>query len=117
MYCPQAPFPSLLPQPLPALWVTVTSAFDQPFPLNVPRVSVMAAPARMLPLRSESVIVAAWETHHVTLHACAPPAMTTEKLVPVRAPVPRVPILKVQLAFGGPVSVNTPVNVAAASKQ
>lgn len=40
--------------------------------------------------------------------------MTTEKLVPVRAPV-RVPILKIQIPFAGPSRVKVPVNVAAAS--
>src|SRR2546429_2500601 len=87
-----SPLPPLLAQPVTAVPVTVTSAFDHAFPLNVPRVSVMAAPARMFPLRSESVSVAACETHHDTLHACAPPATTTEKVVPVTAPGPRVPV-------------------------
>jgi hypothetical protein len=77
----------------------------------------MAAPARIVPTKFEFVIVAAWATHHVTLHGCPPPAMTTEKAVPVRAPVPRVPILKIQVPFAGPSSVKTPVNVAAAGKQ
>ena len=44
-------------------------------------------------------------------------AMTTEKLVPVRAPVALVPILKIQMPVDGPASVNVPVSVAAASKQ
>src|SRR6185503_9674526 len=61
-------------------------------------------------------MVTACATHHVTLHAC-PPSITTEKLVPVSAPVPLVPILKSQVAFAGPLRVNTPVSVAAASKQ
>jgi hypothetical protein len=104
-----------------AVPVDVTSAFAQARPTNVPPnvppVLVMAAPARIVPTNREFVIVAAWATHHVTLHGCAPPAMTTEKWVPVRAPVPRVPILKIQVPFEGPLSVNTPVNVAAAGKQ
>ena len=84
----------------------------------------MAAPARIVPARFESVIVAASAVHQVTLQACAPPAITTEKLVPVRAPVGSAggvasadPILKVQIPFDGPSSVNTPVNAAAAGKQ
>ena len=43
--------------------------------------------------------------------------LSGDKLVPVRAPVPMVPILKVQIPVAGPSSVNAPVNVAAASKQ
>jgi hypothetical protein len=44
--------------------------------------------------------------------------MTTEKLVPVSAPVPLVPILKIQIPLEGPLSVNTlPVDVAAAATQ
>jgi hypothetical protein len=34
--------------------------------------------------------------------------MTTEKLVPVRAPVPLVPILKIQVSVEDPLSVKTP---------
>ena len=62
-------------------------------------------------------MVAASAIHQVTLHACPPLVMTTEKVVPVRAPVPRVLTLKSQVPFAGPLSVNTPVNAAAASKQ
>ena len=44
--------------------------------------------------------------------------VTTLKPVPVSAPVPRVPILKIQIPFAGPSSVSTPpVEVAAASTQ
>jgi len=43
--------------------------------------------------------------------------MITEKLVPVSAPVPPVPILKIQTPSAGPSSVNVPVNAAAAVKQ
>src|SRR2546423_2261999 len=76
------------------------------FPFRVPPVNVMAAPARMLPWNAEVVIVAAASTHHVTLHACAPPASTTEKFVPVSAPDGT---LISQVAFEPPVRVNTPV--------
>src|ERR1700693_846004 len=86
--------------------VNVTSALAQAFPLKVPPVMVMAAPARMFPWKVEVVMVAAASTHHVTLHACAPPAMTTWKLVPVRAPDGA---LIIQVPFAGPVSVNVPV--------
>ena len=42
--------------------------------------------------------------------------MTTRKLVPVRAPVPLVPILKIQVSVADPTSVNVlPVSVTAAS--
>ena len=74
----------------------------------------------MVPWKFELVSVAAWATHQYTFgHAvpAASPAMTTEKLVPVRAPVPPVPILKIQTPSAGPSSVNVPVNVAAAVKQ
>jgi hypothetical protein len=87
-------------------------------PMNVPRVTVMSAPARIVPTKFESVIVAAWATHQYTLHGTPPPAMTTEKLVPVSAPVPPAPILKIQIPFEGPLSVNTLlVDVAAATTQ
>jgi hypothetical protein len=43
--------------------------------------------------------------------------MTTEKPVPLRAPVASVPILKTQTSLGDPRSVNVPVSVAAAGKQ
>ena len=111
------PLPLLASQPLVVVPVIVTSACDQAFPWKVPRVRVMAAPARMFPRKFESVMVTASATHHVTLHASPPPAMTTEKSVPVSAPVPRVPILKIQVPSAGPSSVNVPVNSAAASKQ
>src|SRR6266550_1710532 len=100
-----------------AVPVIVTSAFALRFPSKVPRVSVMSAPPRIVPMKRESVMVAPWATHHVTLPGCPPPAMTTEKLLPVRAPVPLVPILKVQMPSAGPLSVNTPETVAAALKQ
>ena len=78
----------------------------------------MAAPARMVPLKFEVVIVTAWAIHQVTLQGFPPPAMTTEKPVPVRAPVPLVPTLKSQVSVADPLSVNVVrVNVAAAGKQ
>jgi hypothetical protein len=88
--------------------------------LNVPTpplVTVMPAPARIVPIKFDVVIVAASATHHVTLHGSAPPDMTTLKSVPVRAPVPLVPILKSHDASAGPFSVSVPVSVAAAAKQ
>src|SRR5882762_9298028 len=100
-----------------AVPVIVTSAFAETVPCKLPPVRVMPAPARILPWMSEVVIVTASATRHVTLDARPPPAMTTAKLVPVRAPVPLVPILKIQTASAGPSSVNTPVTVAAALKQ
>src|SRR6266480_700328 len=100
-----------------AVPVIVTSAFDETFPCRLPPVSVMPAPARMLPWMLEVVIVTASATRHVTLDARAPPAITTEKPVPVRAPVPLVPIFRTQIPSAGPLSVNTPVTVAAALKQ
>jgi len=44
----------------------------------------------------------------VALHSTVAVARTTEKLVPVSAPVPLVPILKIQNAEGSPSSVNVP---------
>src|SRR5688572_3387179 len=74
----------------------------------------MAAPERMFPWSSESVCVAAASDHQITLHACAPPARTTEKLVPVNAPVEAPSVtLNVQLPVAGPLSVNTPVFASA----
>jgi hypothetical protein len=73
----------------------------------------------MFPRKVESVSVAASAVHQNTLllHV-SPPDITTEKLVAVRAPVPRVPILKIQVSLADPTSVNTPpVSVEAASKQ
>ena len=98
--------------------VSVTVALARALPVKVPRVMVMAAPARIVPTKFVSVMVAAWATHQYTLHICPPPAMTTEekKLVPVRAPFALAPILKIQIPFAGPLSVNWPVNVAAAAK-
>jgi len=89
--------------------VVVTAAFARASPLKVPRVTVMASPARIVPTNCESVIVAAWATHQNTLlqGGGAPLGVTTEKLVPVRAPVPRVPILKIQVSVEDPLSVNT----------
>src|SRR5450759_4231344 len=106
-------------QPTRFVSVIVTAAPAKASPLKVPRVMVMAAPARIVPKKCESVIVAAWATHQVTLQgAVAPPLMTTEKLVPVRAPVPLVPILKIQTPVEGPLRVNVlPVDVAAALMQ
>jgi hypothetical protein len=103
----------VLPSP-----VTVTSFVAKARPTKVPLVKEMELPARMVPLKSESVIVAASAVHQYTLHARPPPDMITWKLVPVRAPVPPVPILKTQIPFEGPLSVNmTLVIVAPAVKQ
>src|SRR3954468_20327883 len=118
------PGPASEAQPTIAVPLMLAAALAKALPLWVPRVSVMAAPARIVPARFESVIVAASAVHPVTLHAWAPPAITTEKLVPVRAPVGSAggvasadPTLKVQVALDGPSRVNTPVNAAAAGKQ
>jgi hypothetical protein len=72
----------------------------------------------MFPWKTEVVIVAAAAVCQYTFDASAPPAMTTLRPVPVRAPVPSVPILKIQVSLGPPVSVNVAVvNVNPASKQ
>src|SRR5688572_29334716 len=73
----------------------------------------------MLPMNTESVSVAAcWVHQNTLLLQVWPPAITTEKLVPVSAPVPPVPILKIQVSLGEPSSVSTPpVSVAAAATQ
>src|SRR5512140_657767 len=94
--------------------VIVTAAFASALPLKVPvvpAVVVMAPPAKRLPMNCEVVMVAAWDTHQVTLHGSAPPAVTTEKLVPVSAPAPPVPTLKIQVALAGPFRVKVPVSV------
>ena len=87
-------------------------------PLSIEPVDVISAPARMVPFRNDVVIVTASLTHQYTLHGCPPPAMITVKLVPVRAPPPPVPILKIQIPLAGPLSVNVPpVVVDAAATQ
>src|ERR1035437_1094273 len=112
--------PELPATPTRLVSVRVTVAFASALPVNVPRVMVIAVPARIVPLKFESVMVAASASHQDTLLACAPPARTIVKLVPVRAPVPAVPILKIQtaLALPCPLSVNVvSVNVTAARLQ
>src|SRR5207237_2762360 len=106
-----------LTQPVTVVPVTVTAPFAKACPKKLPWVRVMAALARIVPRKCESVMVASSATNQKTLHGCPPPASTAEKPVPVRAPVPLVPILKIQIPFAGPASVAWPVNVAAASKQ
>src|SRR3954462_10781348 len=71
----------------------------------------------MVPAKFDVVIVAACETHQTTLHGWLPPAITTERFVPVSAPVPSVPILKLQMPLDGSFSVSVPVRAAAAGKQ
>jgi hypothetical protein len=96
--------------------VIVTPAFAKARPAKTPPVVVMAAPARIFPWNTEVVSVAASATCQNTLHAFPPLAMTTVMLVPVSAPVPPVPTLKIQGPF--PVRVNTLfVKVTAAGKQ
>ncbi len=77
----------------------------------------MASPARMFPLSAEVDMVTAALGTQYTLHGCPPLAMTTEKLVPVRA----APMLKIQTALASPPAsrINTPVpvNAVAASEQ
>jgi hypothetical protein len=99
--------------------VNVTAAFAKACPPRLSRVTVMDVPARILPRKTESVRVAASAVHQNTLVLrVSPLVMTTEKLVPVRAPVPLVPILKIQVSLEDPSSVNTPpVSVAAALTQ
>jgi hypothetical protein len=94
--------------------VIVTAALAKARPPWDPRVKVMAPlPARMFPLNAESVMVVAPFDPQNTLHACPPPVMTTVLPVPVRAPL----TLNIQTPFAGPLSVNVPLSVAAASKQ
>jgi hypothetical protein len=98
--------------------VIVRATLANARPAMEPPVKVMdpsvVLPARMLPLKAEVVIVAASPTDQNTLHGCPVPAMTTEKLVPVRA----APTLKIQIPFEGPLSVNVvSVNVTSAGKQ
>jgi hypothetical protein len=99
--------------------VTVTSSVAKAWPSKSPLVVLMDVPARIVPRKTESVSVAACAVHQNTLllHA-SPPGMTTVKSVPVRAPMPPVPILKIQVSAADPSSVNTPpVYVADASTQ
>src|SRR5688572_20169120 len=103
----EVPPPRVASQPLTVTSVKVTAAFASTLPLKgvvLPArpVTVMAAPARMVPWKRDVVMVAASATHQYTSHDCAPPAITTEKLVPVSAPVPPVPILKIHTALGLP---------------
>ena len=83
-------------------------------PLNVPPVTVMAAPARTVPRKLDVVSVAASLTHHVTLQSSPPLIITTLKFVPVSAPSTR----NVQAAFGSPPasSVNVPVFAVASTQ-
>lgn len=80
----------------------------------------MAVPERMVPWKVEAVSVAAPAVRQYTLHASAVPAMSTVKLLPVRAPVPPVPILKTQISVADPLSVKTtpaPIVVPATEQQ
>src|SRR5882757_3282059 len=96
--------------------VIVRATFAAAWPAKVPPVRVtdpaVLSPARIFPLNDEVVRVAARLGTQNTLHGCPPPAMVTEKLVPVRAPLMR----KIQTPSAGPVSVSTPV-LATASTQ
>src|ERR1700737_3620684 len=101
-------------QPVIAAPVSVASPLPEapahPLPMKVPPVKVPPVPAITIPLRLEVVMVEACRTHHVTLHGTAPPAMITLKLVPVRSPVPAVPILNSQTPVGGRWRVISPAN-------
>ena len=99
--------------------VTVTSVLASARPSQLPLVMVMALPERTVPLKNESVIVAAGAVRQYTLHASAPPSMTTERPVPVRAPNPPVPTLKTQTSLADPLSVRVtaPVIVVPAAEQ
>src|SRR5690349_5402746 len=103
-------------QPATPTPVIVTATFAKARPASVPPVKVMepapASPVRMFPLSAEVVMVAAPLGAQNTLHARPPPAMATEKLVPVRAPVTK----NVQTPSADPVSVSMPV-LAVASTQ
>ena len=116
------PGPDIAPQPMTVAPVSDTATFANARPTKVPPVMVteppVGLPARMLPLNSEVVMVTPALGAQYTLHGCPPPAITTEKLVPVRA----APILKIHTAVAGfalPVasSVNTPAPVSAVSVQ
>src|ERR1035437_8094879 len=94
--------------------VIVTATFAKARPARIVSVMVMdpvAPPARMFPLTAEVEKVTPALGAQYTLHACPPPAMTTEKLVPARA----APIWKIQTALGLPRAsrVNTPAPVNA----
>src|SRR6185436_10555114 len=110
----------VLPQVATSVLVKVTAAFARARPLRLPSVTVMATPERMFPTTNESVMVAASLVHQNTLlsQVSPLPGRITEKLVPVRAPVPPVPILKIQTPSAGPSSVNVVrVNVTSAALQ
>ncbi|MBK6613724.1 MAG: hypothetical protein IPG27_06395 [Ottowia sp.] len=119
------PGPAGALQPATVTPVSVTAAFDKAFPLKgvvLPArpVMVMAAPARRVPWKADVVIVTASATHQYTLHGSPPLVMTTERLVPVKAPVPPVPTLKIQVASGSPCPSSVKVvsvNVTAAALQ
>src|SRR5579859_1905273 len=98
--------------PVIRLPVKVTAPVARARPVKVVSVRVISAPARIVPWNAEVVSVTAWRTHQVALHGLPP---TTVKLVAVSAPVPLVPTSNSQ--GPEPVSVNVPVNVAAAGKQ
>jgi hypothetical protein len=67
--------------------------FAKARPVRVPPVNVTEPtavfPARIVPFSVDVVKVAALLGAQNTLHGCPPPAMTTEKLVPVSAPLER----------------------------
>src|SRR5882762_6707095 len=103
-------------QPTMLVPVVVTATFAKTRPVKAPPVKVIdpptVSPARMFPINVEVVMVAATIGTQYTLQGCPPPAISTEKLVPVSAPATK----KVQTALDGPVRVSTPV-LAVASRQ
>lgn len=102
---------------VPPTLFTVTSVVAKARPVNVPPVKVTLLPERIVPRKFEVVSVAACADSQYTLHAWAPPANATWKLVAAREPTPPVPTLKTKIPFGGPLSVSRPVSAAPAVKQ
>src|SRR4051812_11857716 len=99
--------------------VMVTAPFANTRPIKAPPVLVklpVVPPARMFPWKVEVVSVLSEPTSQNTLQGWAPPAMTTWKLLPVRA----AGILKIQTALALPPASRvrvTVVNVSAATLQ
>ena len=96
--------------------VMVMATFAKARPARVLAVMVMeppmGSPARMLPLNAEVVRVTAALGAQNTLQGTPPPAMTTEKLVAVSAPLTR----NTQTPVEGPLRVKVPA-LATASRQ
>jgi hypothetical protein len=92
--------------------VNVTLVVAMARPVQFVLVMVTAAPERRVPLKVESVSVAAAEVFQNTLHDSAEPPMFTVAPVSVRAPGPPVPTLKIQTSLAFPLSVRvTPAGI------